>query len=69
VRRSGQEIDLQPKEFALLEYLMRNAGRVVSKTTIREFYRAMWFMWFYMMLQAVERMQEMGILPVLLRIP
>ncbi len=36
VSRAGQKIDLQPKEFALLEYLMRNAGRVVSKTMIME---------------------------------
>lgn len=36
VIRQGREIDLQPKEFALLEYLMRNAGRVVSKTMIME---------------------------------
>jgi two-component system, OmpR family, response regulator len=36
VVRSGQTIDLQPREFALLEYLMRNAGRVVSKTMIME---------------------------------
>ncbi len=36
VSRSEQTIDLQPKEFALLEYLMRNAGRVVSKTMIME---------------------------------
>jgi len=36
VDRSGQTIDLQPREFALLEYLMRNAGRVVSKTMIME---------------------------------
>ncbi len=36
VFRSGKEIPLQPKEFALLEYLMRNAGRVVSKTMIME---------------------------------
>lgn len=34
--REEIEIDLQPKEFALLEYLMRNAGRVVSKTMIME---------------------------------
>lgn len=34
--RAGHEIELQPKEFALLEYLMRNAGRVVSKTMIME---------------------------------
>ena len=33
--RSGREIEpLRPREFALLEYLMRNAGRVVSKTMI-----------------------------------
>jgi two-component system OmpR family response regulator len=31
VLRSEQKIDLQPLEFSLLEYLMRNAGRVVSK--------------------------------------
>jgi two-component system, OmpR family, response regulator len=36
VVRGGQRIDLQPKEYALLEYLMRNAGRVVSKTMITE---------------------------------
>ncbi len=36
VFRNGISIDLQPKEFALLEYLMRNAGRVVSKTMIME---------------------------------
>jgi two-component system, OmpR family, response regulator len=34
VQRGGQPIDLRPREFALLEYLMRNAGRVVSKTSI-----------------------------------
>ena len=36
ISRSDQKIDLQPREFALLEYLMRNAGRVVSKTMILE---------------------------------
>lgn len=36
VVRQDQTIDLQPREFALLEYLMRNAGRVVSKTMIME---------------------------------
>jgi len=36
VCRSGQKIQLQPKEFALLEYLMRNADRVVSKTRLRK---------------------------------
>ena len=34
VERGGQPIDLRPREFALLEYLMRNGGRVVSKTSI-----------------------------------
>jgi two-component system, OmpR family, response regulator len=36
VARSGQKIELQPLEFSLLEYLMRNAGRVVSRTMIME---------------------------------
>ena len=36
VARTGTRIELQPREFALLEYLMRNAGRVVSKTMILE---------------------------------
>jgi DNA-binding response OmpR family regulator len=36
VTRAGKQIELQPREFALLEYLMRNAGRVVSKTMILE---------------------------------
>jgi two-component system OmpR family response regulator len=36
VTRSGEELTLQPREFSLLEYLMRNAGRVVSKTMIME---------------------------------
>jgi two-component system OmpR family response regulator len=36
VIRSGKPLDLQPREFALLEYLMRNAGHVVSKTMIME---------------------------------
>jgi two-component system OmpR family response regulator len=34
VTRGGVAIDLRPREFALLEYLMRNQGRVVSKTMI-----------------------------------
>jgi len=34
VERAGRELELRPREFALLEYLMRNAGRVVSKTMI-----------------------------------
>ncbi len=36
VFRAGKEIELKPKEFVLLEYLMRNAGRIVSKTMIIE---------------------------------
>jgi two-component system OmpR family response regulator len=32
--RGGRDIELRSREFALLEYLMRNAGRVVSKTMI-----------------------------------
>ena len=36
VYRSGKKIDLQPREYALLEYLMRNADRVLSKTMILE---------------------------------
>jgi two-component system OmpR family response regulator len=36
VVRAGKKIDLQPLEFSLLEYLLRNAGRVVSKTMIME---------------------------------
>jgi two-component system OmpR family response regulator len=36
VFRSGNEIELQSLEFSLLEYLMRNAGRVLSKTMIIE---------------------------------
>jgi len=36
IYRSGKKIELQPKEFSLLEYLMRNAGKVVSKTMIME---------------------------------
>jgi two-component system OmpR family response regulator len=36
VTRNGREIDLPPREYALLEYLARNAGNVVSKTMIME---------------------------------
>jgi two-component system OmpR family response regulator len=36
VMRGESKIDLQPLEFSLLEYLARNAGRVVSKTMIME---------------------------------
>jgi two-component system OmpR family response regulator len=34
VERAGRAIDLRPREYALLEFLMRHAGRVVSKTMI-----------------------------------
>ncbi len=36
VRRSGQLIDLQPTEFRLLEYLVRHAGQVVTRTMLLE---------------------------------
>src|SRR5262249_50776531 len=36
VRRAGQRIDLTSKEYGLLEYLMSNAGRVLSRTMIIE---------------------------------
>ncbi len=36
VTRQGQRIDLPAKEFSLLEYLVRNQGRIVSKTSILE---------------------------------
>ncbi|WP_163268992.1 response regulator transcription factor [Chelativorans alearense] len=36
VRRGGQEITLQPREFRLLEYLMRHAGQVVTRTMLLE---------------------------------
>ena len=36
VRRAGEKVELQPREFALLEYLMRSAGRTVTKTMILE---------------------------------
>jgi two-component system OmpR family response regulator len=35
-KRSGTEIDLQPREFRLLEYLMRHAGQVVTRTMLLE---------------------------------
>ncbi|HEY5547646.1 MAG TPA: response regulator transcription factor [Gemmatimonadaceae bacterium] len=37
VRRDGALIDLTPKEFAVLEYLVRHAGRVMSRTLITEY--------------------------------
>lgn len=36
VERAGQRIDLSSKQFALLHYLMRHAGQVVSRTMIQE---------------------------------
>ncbi|WP_292893311.1 MULTISPECIES: response regulator transcription factor [unclassified Nitratireductor] len=36
VRRAGQEIILQPREFRLLEYMMRHAGQVVTRTMLLE---------------------------------
>lgn len=37
VMRDGEAIELTPKEFAVLEYLMRHAGRVMSRTLITEY--------------------------------
>jgi two-component system OmpR family response regulator len=34
--RDGRTVDLQPREFSLLEYFMRNPDRVLSKTMILE---------------------------------
>jgi len=36
VTRGGKDLDLQPREFRLLEYLMRNAGQVVTRTMLLE---------------------------------
>ena len=36
VRRAAKKIDLQPREFRLLEYLMRHAGQVVTRTMLLE---------------------------------
>lgn len=36
VERNGRRIDLTPREFAILEYMMRNAGRPVSRSTLSE---------------------------------
>src|ERR1700694_2736895 len=36
VSRAGETIEMQPREFQLLEYLMRNAGRVVTRTMLLE---------------------------------
>jgi two-component system OmpR family response regulator len=37
VKRSGERIELTPKEYTVLEYLMRHAGRVMSRTLITEY--------------------------------
>ena len=37
VRRDGAKVELTPKEYAVLEYLMRHAGRVMSRTLITEY--------------------------------
>jgi DNA-binding response OmpR family regulator len=37
VRRAGRLLDLTPKEYAVLAYLMRHAGRVMSRTLITEY--------------------------------
>ena len=37
VKRAGESIDLTPKEYAVLEYLMRHEGRVMSRTLITEY--------------------------------
>jgi two-component system OmpR family response regulator len=36
VTRDGRRVELQPREFRLLEYLLRNAGRVVTRTMLLE---------------------------------
>ncbi|HEX6368313.1 MAG TPA: winged helix-turn-helix domain-containing protein, partial [Longimicrobium sp.] len=36
VRRGGQAVELTPREYALLEYLLRNAGRPLSRAAIME---------------------------------
>jgi len=36
VHRGGEKIDLQPREFQLLEYLMRHAGQIVTRTMLLE---------------------------------
>ena len=35
-QREGRRIELQPREFRLLEYLMRHAGQVVTRTMLME---------------------------------
>ena len=36
VKRGGKKVDLQPREFRLLEFLMRHAGQVVTRTMLLE---------------------------------
>ena len=36
VTRAGKPVDLQPREFKLLEYLMRHSGQVVTRTMLLE---------------------------------
>jgi len=36
VKRAGQSIDLQPREYQILEYLMRHAGQIVTRTMLLE---------------------------------
>lgn len=36
VKRAGQKVDLQPREFRLLEYFMRNPGQVLTRTMLLE---------------------------------
>lgn len=36
VRRQGKEIDLQSREFTLLEYMLKNKGRIVTRTMLLE---------------------------------
>ena len=36
VKRADKDIDLQPREFRLLEYLMKHAGQVVTRTMLLE---------------------------------
>lgn len=43
VRREGREIHLQPREFALLEQLMRHAGKIVTRTMFLEIVRGFHF--------------------------
>ena len=37
VRRAGEAIELTPKEYTVLEYLMRHSGKVMSRTLITEY--------------------------------